>query len=332
MFLPSAQAANKLDREMRDRLCASLDHIAQQLEAASVGNPNRLIESVPLVRERAVSPLVFAHYYDIVLAIKSKDFSALDKLLDDFQLEANRPAELSVLDLSEEDLGEHWRSYAEKLDIDPKIPLNFLPPLTDRSASMRKKLEISFGLMEHAVPELCEEIKVFIKQILLARGPEGDDAEVFEGISSFMVWGAILLNCETHESVVQVAQAVVHESAHHVLFGYSIDEPLVFDDPANLYSSPLRDDARPMDGIYHATFVLARMSYLLDNLLAKSVLIPEQIDEASMLLELHIERFYEGFQVIETHAQLSEIGQELLAATKLYMDGLAQSRAKQVTH
>ncbi len=55
--------------------------------------------------------------------------------------------------------------------------------------------------------------------------------------------------------------ALLHETAHQLLFGLSLDQPVVENDVEERYASPLRPDPRPMDGIFHATFVCARMRY-----------------------------------------------------------------------
>jgi HEXXH motif-containing protein len=56
---------------------------------------------------------------------------------------------------------------------------------------------------------------------------------------------------------------LTHEAAHSLLLGYTLGAPLVESDPAERFSSPLREDLRPMDGIVHATYVLARMHYII---------------------------------------------------------------------
>ena len=56
----------------------------------------------------------------------------------------------------------------------------------------------------------------------------------------------------------QYIPRLIHEYSHNLLFGIARNEPLVFNDPEERDESPLRQDLRPMDGIYHALFVSAR--------------------------------------------------------------------------
>ena len=78
------------------------------------------------------------------------------------------------------------------------------------------------------------------------------------GASSFSLWGALALNSEAHPDWWQYIPRLIHEYSHNLLFGIARNEPLVFNDPEERYESPLRQDLRPMDGIYHALFVSAR--------------------------------------------------------------------------
>src|SRR6185437_8666871 len=103
-------------------------------------------------------------------------------------------------------------------------------------------------------------------------GTKDPKAMTFDGASSFMLWGAIILNADRGDGPIGMAQMLAHESAHNLLFGFSADEALVENGPDELFSSPLRKDPRPMDGIYHATFVTARMYRVVYQLLHSGIL------------------------------------------------------------
>ena len=76
-----------------------------------------------------------------------------------------------------------------------------------------------------------------------------------------------------------------------------------------------------MEGVYHATFVSARMSFAMD-LAAKCVaLTEEERAEAKSLADQDAESFYEGMSVINADAELSPIGKELIENAQAYMDG-----------
>lgn len=62
-------------------------------------------------------------------------------------------------------------------------------------------------------------------------------------------------------------EVLAHEAGHSLLFGLTVDEPLVLNLDDVLYPSPLREDPRPMDDIYHAAFVSAHMALAMETLI-----------------------------------------------------------------
>ena len=145
------------------------------------------------------------------------------------------------------------------------------------------------------------------------------DKLVFNGISSFYLWGAVFLNAGGHKTALEVVQTIAHESSHMHLFAAALDSPLVENPEEERYHSPLRLDPRPMDGIYHATYVTARMHYVLSRLLASGVLSPAQVEEAKTALANHVKSFREGYEVVSSHGNLTELGQGLLSSAQTYM-------------
>lgn len=59
---------------------------------------------------------------------------------------------------------------------------------------------------------------------------------------------------------------LAHEAGHCLLFGLTIDEPLVLNDDNEMFLSPLRPDPWPMDGICHATLQSVRMAWAMEAL------------------------------------------------------------------
>ena len=74
----------------------------------------------------------------------------------------------------------------------------------------------------------------------------------------------------------------------------------------------MRIDPRPLDGIYHAVFVLARMH----GFVAEVAEHPETGEatrmEAKSLMGERRDSFLDGHSVLAEHAQLTAIGRELL--------------------
>ena len=134
-----------------------------------------------------------------------------------------------------------------------------------------------------------------------------------------MLWGAILLNARGQQTALDTAQALAHESGHNLLFGMCASGPLVDNEDEELFSSPLRTDPRPMDGVFHAAYVIARMHQTLSRLLAAGVLDAAQVDAATIDLAAHRRNFAAGDQVIREGARLTAVGRDAIAAAREYM-------------
>jgi HEXXH motif-containing protein len=204
-------------------------------------------------------------------------------------------------------------------DTDPGDPFVILPPAPELSSAFRERLGRTFELLDAGHPELAAEIRELVREIVIAVGPDEPGALDFDGASSFMLWGAIALNGTSHATPVAMAQALAHESGHNLLFGLSADGPLVANTDDERFGSPLRVDERPMDGVYHATFVCARMHQALHRLLDSGKLDAAQADEARRALENDARLFGVGLETVERNARLTPMGEAALAGARAWM-------------
>lgn len=116
-----------------------------------------------------------------------------------------------------------------------------------------------------------------------------------------------------------MAEGLVHEAAHLLLFGEARGERLVENDDSERHVSPLRDDPRPLDGIAHATFVLARMTYCTERMLASGSLTASERAETEVALARNCLDYRDGAGVVERHARLTEDGARMLGGAATYM-------------
>jgi HEXXH motif-containing protein len=173
--------------------------------------------------------------------------------------------------------------------------------------------------MARGDPELAGEFRGLVSEILLAKGGSADGLSEFDGGSSFMLWGALFINPSRPKTVVEMVETLAHESAHSLLFGLSIDDPLVENPDGERFKSPLRDDPRPMDGIYHATFVSARMHYAMARLADSGILTADQQAAAREAMESDRRAFRDGLATVEAHGRLTARGMAIMAGARDYM-------------
>jgi HEXXH motif-containing protein len=141
----------------------------------------------------------------------------------------------------------------------------------------------------------------------------------FDGGSSYLLWGGLFLNATSHPDEVTMVEVMAHESAHLLLYACAADEALVENGDEELYRSPLRVDERPMDGIFHATFVSARMHWAMSRLLESGELDEEARRCAEAARMSDAQNFWSGHGVVAEHGRLTATGAAVMQAAAGYM-------------
>ena len=296
------------------------------------------LDAVPaLAQEGLLEPLVFGAYFDLMASPEGGEagrpaaqawlrsrFSGLASaaVLHEGLADSASPriSTLTLLHYSEQEVA-CWRRW---LDTEPDNAMA-LTGLDEASLQVEaEKILKALTFLSCCAPELCAELTVLTRDILVAQ-PGGGQRLDFRGASSFALWGAIAVNPQAHPNWWNYVSTLVHETAHSLLFACARDEPLVFNDPDTRYQSPLRVDARPMDGIFHAAFVSAREACALDQCLA---FLDEQPDAESKALAAIFEAeltssvcaFWDCCDQISEHGQLSALGQQILDEATFFVN------------
>jgi HEXXH motif-containing protein len=208
--------------------------------------------------------------------------------------------------------------YRRIVDSDPSVSFPIHPPRPEDAATCRSRVEAGLALLQDADPAGCGEIRALVREIVFAVGPDRAATEVFDGASALLLWGGILLNARSHETPLAAAQALVHEATHNLLFGLSVGDGLV-ENADERHDSPLRSEPRPLEGIYHATFVLARMHRATRLLAESGRLSARDQSEAELDLAETAKLFGEGLHTLDTHAELTSFGAEVLDGAREWM-------------
>lgn len=300
---------------MRARLADSLDYLFAQAGDHLAVNEGAAAALTARIRSGRQSPHVFGAYYDLVLALDRDDPDAAR----DFAAELVRPrpgARLRIAPIQDrpaDELDRYRRLFLDDPDQAGPIAPEAWPELDAR-------IEAALSLLERGFPELHDEMTTLLSDIVIAEDA-GQRGSRFGGASSFMLWGGVLLNAHEHRTPLETAVGLAHESGHNLLFGLCTDGPLVLNDDDERFGSPLREDARPMDGVVHATYVIARMHQTLARLLGAGVLDAAESEAARADMELHARSFEEGDRTVRDGAALTEIGLAAMEAARAYMAG-----------
>ncbi|SDB59281.1 aKG-HExxH-type peptide beta-hydroxylase [Bauldia litoralis] len=314
-FHPDANRAAIVAERVRGGLADSLTAVLQSLARSDGAAPEALIARV---RAGPVSPAVFGAYTELVETIFADDLVGAAVIADDLVRPGFGARDgMRIVTLTDSDLGLGQAArYRRLLDSDPEVGAGLQPlqgpAFVDAAARVREAL----ALLDKGAPEIAGELRELVNEIALVGTT---DEAYFGGASSFQLWGALFLRLEPDATRVDIAEALAHEAAHALLFGFGLGRPLVENPDDERYASPLRVDIRPMDGVLHATYVVARMHYTVTRLLASGRLTAAESAAAAEARDRHTRHYRDGARVIERHARWTPAGQAAFDSTESYM-------------
>ncbi len=309
---------------MRLSLADSLAHIRDQVRGEIAFDEPALTGLVQAMRSGARFPLsTFGIYSELVLALLDADEpeqaqALLEQLVREKPVETATPGwRLNALDAPVHT--PYQALYGRLMDSGVGASFKILPPPPDLATTYGERLVRSFDLMKHVMPDLAAEFNALVSDVLLVVGDSGAKYQ-FDGGSCYMLWGGLFLNATSHPDEVTMIEVMAHESAHMLLYACAADEALVDNNDDELFASPLRVDPRPMDGIYHATFVSARMHWAMSRL-AESALVDEVAHAAAVKArDSDATNFWNGYAVVAQHGRLTATGQRVMASALDYME------------
>jgi HEXXH motif-containing protein len=317
---PNPRRAAALDARMRERLADSLRYIRSQSGEHLKFPEPAFARLLKRLGEGPVGSSVFAVYYDLVLAIGQDDLAEAQRCIDELVSLAGEapygPAIVALKDYRTDRVADRFRRF---VDTDPENHFVILPPAPEKVEACRQRIQTAFALLDRASPALSNEIRTLLREIVLAVGPDQPDAMLFDGASSFMLWGALVLNADSYQNDLDMVQVLAHESGHNLLFGLCADGPMIENDDSERYASPVRRDPRPMDGIVHAAFVIARMHQAVQALLdAKAVPTDQEAEARNALANLQ-RSFAHAMNTVDQHALLTPLGRSVMEGARGYM-------------
>jgi len=317
-FEPDAERVRFLDARMRGRLDESLRYLVEQLEAHIPVEAEPVAAFLARLGSASFPPVTFAIYSDLVFAIDRDDLREAQRLLDLLLGQRPHAGGLRILELGDRATDENADRYARYIDTDRELPLAMSPPPRRPASYCRDTIEEALALLDAEDAELSAEIRELLREIILC-GDAGPGRFSFGGASNFMLWGAILVNVNKPKDGIGMLQTLAHESAHNLLFGLCPDQPLLNNDPGERYPSPLRADPRPLEGIYHATFVCARMHRALRRLAQGRGISSGQKVEVEKAVERNAKAFASGMTTLDENADFTEPGRAIIESARAYM-------------
>lgn len=325
-FEPDGARATRLDREIRGDLAASLEHLASCCQGRipfDVDGLQRLIRGLKAGDHYA--PASFAIYSYLVFSLLQNDHSRAAILFSQLtQLEPQSP-QSEIICFDDPRISPYRQQMQSLMEFDAEDSTAMVSVDPQVLASFLQDYDWAMERLEDVLPELAAEIHAMVRQLILISIPDSGNRLIFDGGSSPMLWGGMFINAARKRSPLELLEVLVHESAHLLLYAFTQHEPLVLNDEAERYTSPLRTDPRPMEGIFHATWVSARMAYAMYELSRSPQLDTALRSQALVATQVDLANFNAGHSLIKAHAILTETGRGVIDAANAAMCNLGLS-------
>ena len=322
-FYPNLNQTSTLDCRSRLSLADSLDYLTQQSLATLNFDFTKLEPLINAIRSGQRFPgTTFYIYAEIVIALynneQKKAIDWFNKIIIEEPLPVIEFGPCRILPYDASPHLENQEIYTRAMDSDRDMHFFMNAPSNELSHQFSHRIISAFKLMQLAMPELAEEFKVLVSDIVMVVDDVKSDYQ-FDGGSSYFLKGTLFLNATSHQTDIAMVEVLAHESAHMLLYACTFDEPLVLNPDEDLFPSPLRSDLRPMDGIYHATFVSARMHWAMQSLIDSGTLNPEDLIAAQKARDEDLNNFWAGYQVVKEHGELTHSGEQIIQTAVDYM-------------
>lgn len=318
-FLPRAGRGAAVDRAVRARLAKSLEQVYERAGPFISYDKEALCRLLGAIEHESVRPAVFGIYTDLVERIIADDSKSAQRLSNELLGFEVACRDTRIVTLIDADLGDGQAArYQRLVDDDPETVIQ-LAPIADKSTAAGRVGE-ALTLLDNGAPGLAEEVRALAREVVMVEPGVSDtnEPEPFDGASTLYLWGAVFANC-ADKSPLDLLETLTHETSHLLLFGLTMGYPLVANTGAERYWSPLRGQERPMEGLVHAAFVLARMHYAISAVATAGVLSREQAEQARVRLADYSSSFFGTLEIIDRHARLVPEGAEMLRGAADYM-------------
>ena len=303
---------HEIDAIVRARLATSLAHVVERAGKHVSISGDKIDAALQRIIKHKQDPGLFARYYDLIFSITANELAKANSLLAEIVRRSECEVSFSFAPFDRETLGSDYERFPRLLFSDFSSTEPMGSPTKEQAAAATKRLQKALRVIAVVDRSIYDEIVALLARVYIAVDGPSPSAERFAGVTSFLVWGGSFINIDNYKTEWDSVQFLVHEVTHALLFALSVDEPLVKNSPDESYKSPLRTDPRPMDGIFHATMVCARLSEFNQAWLKSGLVKDFDQKKTEMEVQRRKQQFEDGIAVIKMSGKLSDQGRDLL--------------------
>lgn len=319
-FLPDTMAARRTNARMHDGLFESLAYLSEVLSERQPGLPQACaVWRQSVGADQRVPSSVFGAYYDAVEAIQADQPDEAVALLQRIFLTPPEALQTRVNMLGRDYSAEAGARIMKFMGAPETGVAGVTEPDPVKAARFADRLDTALDWIARNLPELHGEMNALLGELVLV-GPVEGSLE-FEGGTCFRLWGAVALNAERKASVADLIVTLAHEEGHAALFGACRNEMLVENPDSELYWSPIRQTERPLEGIFHAAFVSARMMWALCRMLDSGDFGWLERRRLSAMLKQVESVQRESAEIVREEGRLTGTGAAVLRAMTEFING-----------
>ncbi len=326
MFAPSAQTGLELRRNFNNGFASSLEYLVSVCEPHVEFDKGQVARLISRIRSGSrETPFLYALHFRLVEAIQRQSLPDIQLYLDQLLNLDQAADQLLVAGLASDDLPWDADTTTAYFEADDDAGFRYAPPDRDKTALVQTKLSAALEMINRFAPGLAAEMRELVTTIIIAHGTALNDTcppQVFETSTALRAFGGVLLNADYSGSVLDAVTSLIHEEAHTVLFAVSPNDGVVENPDNERYSSPLREGLRPLEGIFHQAFVVARMIYGMNLLRSSTGASQTECDFACGFVRSNIPCFEDAATTIRRHARLTDAGEMVFQAAENHMAGI----------
>lgn len=214
---------------------------------------------------------------------------------------------------------EIWPILREMFDTDPHKPFTPKPAQPNSVVQFTSDYLAALDLLQRHYPAASTEIGHLLPFVFLAEPGSANPSDGFGGASTFFCPGAAMVNVARKRNIAQVIEVLVHEASHLLLFAQAGSGGLSQNDPTQTYQSPLRNDPRPMEGIFHAVFVCCRVHHVLKHIRYQSDLPVALHADFEHELRNVEQSGVAGFETLERYCKPTDVGRMIMSEVQTYL-------------
>lgn len=313
-FLPNPETLFAMVDAFRGKLQNSYRKLLTTIyEETGHQQAQTILEKILARPKENFSSILTFYYHHTVKAINAGGY--IPKLLSDLDLalsfveEKDHNGSFVVYEATPDTISHAMLKTMEASMTNYNISLRGLPQKEEIKAKQR--LEQGINYLGNSCPKFLENVQALVHNIFFM-GSDCPQKHCAFSLTSAVTQGMVFINGEYNPDWVFLLDKYVHEAAHAYLFLINQEELLVLNDPKELYPSPLRQDARPMEGVYHALFVLMSLLYDFSKIMATQALTESDKAEIITLMRMYSDGLERSYTTVMRQGKLTPLARFLL--------------------